>query len=141
MEKCSANKWFALHLLHLNLKGASVLFRHLNHFFSLQTFPPSPFTLFCRPSAQRAVRQQPRSVLVRRQPVARFRRDAHPELPDQADADLVQAPPAADDEVVLCHQPEPGRQGPQAAGPEDGPLEAGAAGEVANNSVCQFDVY
>lgn len=96
---------------------------------------------FCRPAAQRAVRQQPRSVLVRRQPVARFRRDAHPKLPDQADADLVQAPPAADDEVVLCHQPEPGRQGPQAAGPEDGPLEAGAAGEVANNSVCQFYVY
>lgn len=40
---------------------------------------------------------------------------------DQAHADLLQAPSAADNEILLCHQPQPGCQGLKAAGPEDGP--------------------
>lgn len=86
-----------------------------------------------RPTAQRAERKQSGSVLVRRKPIARFRWYTHPQLSNQTDADLVQAPPAPNDEVLLCNQSESGRQGPETAGAENGTLQAGATGRRASH--------
>lgn len=47
---------------------------------------------------------------------------------DQAHADLLQAPPAQDHEVLLRHQPQPGCEGPETAGSEDGPHQEGPPG-------------
>lgn len=49
---------------------------------------------------------------------------------DQEDEDVVQAPPTEDHEVVLQHQPEPRREGPQTTGAENWALEKGFTGKI-----------
>lgn len=56
---------------------------------------------------------------------------------DQAHENVLQAPPASHHEVLLCHQPQPGRKGPQAAGAEDWPHQAGPTGACATCSSSQ----
>lgn len=48
----------------------------------------------------------------------------------QAHAHELQAPPTAHHEVILCHQPQPRRQGPEAALAEDRPAQEGSTGEL-----------
>lgn len=48
---------------------------------------------------------------------------------DQENEDVVQAPPAENHEVLLQHQPEPGRQGLEATRPEDWSVEKSFTGE------------
>ncbi|XP_046736710.1 uncharacterized protein LOC124405664 isoform X2 [Diprion similis] len=53
-----------------------------------------------------------------------------PESADETHADKLQTPSAQNDEELLCHQPEPGRKGPQTTGSEDGLVEARPPGLV-----------
>lgn len=56
-------------------------------------------------------------------------RQWQPPSTHQAYAHQLQAPPTADHEVLLRHQPQPRRQGPQAALTEDWTAQKGATGE------------
>lgn len=49
---------------------------------------------------------------------------------NQAHADILQAPPAEDHEVLLCHQPQSRCQGPEAARPENRPHQEGLTGNI-----------
>lgn len=53
------------------------------------------------PSARRLQRE-------RRRPLGPGPAGLRADAEDQAHADLLQAPPAADNEILLCHQPQPG---------------------------------
>lgn len=55
--------------------------------------------------------------------------DARLESKDEADEDVLQTPPTEDDEVLLRDKPQSGRQGPEAALPEDRPTEKSPAGK------------
>lgn len=61
----------------------------------------------------------------RRHVAAATAADAH-----QAHAHVVQTPPAAHNEVVLQHQPKPGRQRPETAGAKDRPIQTSVTGEL-----------
>ncbi|GBO09005.1 hypothetical protein AVEN_5665-1 [Araneus ventricosus] len=63
-------------------------------------------------------------------------RGPHWPAEDEADADLLQAPSVTDDEILLCDQPEPRRQRPEATGAEDRPVQKGASGVVSERP-CQ----
>lgn len=62
-----------------------------------------------------------------------------PHAEDQTHADLLQTPSAADNEILLCHQPQPGRKGLKAAGPENGPDEESSAGKQRDLLLIQSD--
>lgn len=49
---------------------------------------------------------------------------------NQAHADILQAPPAEDNEVLLRHQPQSRCQGPEAARPENRPHQEGPTGNI-----------
>lgn len=63
------------------------------------------------------------------------------QLAHQAHADQLQAPPAADHEVLLRYQPQSRRQRPQAAITEDGTPQARATGEQQNNTHSYKSTY
>ena len=48
----------------------------------------------------------------------------------EARAHELQAPPATHHEELLCPQPQPGRQGPEAAGTKDGTVQASSSGRL-----------
>lgn len=62
-----------------------------------------------------------------------------PHAEDQTHADLLQTPSAADNEILLCHQPQPRRKGLKAAGPENGPDEESSAGKQRDLLLIQSD--
>jgi len=69
-------------------------------------------------------------------------RARHPGTPRQLevqeDEDVVQAPPAQDDEVVLRHQPQPRCEGPQAAIPKNRTTQESSTGKCIKKQGAKF---
>lgn len=92
------------------------------------------FSIYWRKFLSRAVERlgaelgQHGHVVVRRQPISPVGRCNDAEQSQQKDENVVQAPPAENDEVLLRNKSKSRCEGSQAIGPENGALEKGFTG-------------